>query len=226
MEDTTVHWVRRGDIGTPISSRSTWMINIGTHKKPANDQEREILQESLASAIRRVFSRETLNSDLFYPAPRRGSSRLDHKAFYDPVFRNARSLPVTRKRVRFAIEGGGVGGRVDAHILLDVEHEAVNGIRLDREAVQVLLDEELEEENRNFQERGVMSGDTFLRWAAPKLYVSFRLIGAVEGRNTENYIKKEFTESEARAVTDLLPQVTVEAPFPDRSRILPSLLVS
>lgn len=184
---------------------STWLINIGTHKLPDSDDEFEILRVSLSDAIERVLTGEDFIKCFFKFQKRAdGSTNRDIQR---EEFRTYTYLGISRDNMfaTYQVERGTKTGRVDAHIIVKVYH--ADRVQFDNNRFQELLDEELLAENRKFA--GVPLYTRFpdkpLKWAEPKLYVSFRLLGRTLLGNALTYIDKQQTlqESERLAVNIL-----------------------
>lgn len=177
----------RGNAGIP--NVSCWLVNIGTHKRPANEEEYEILRGSLEQAIIRLTnSRAKMLSCLFPITGQRGNVQT----LKDERFRTAHWLEVTEMNSIYEIEHGGKQGRVDAHVILTVKHRAK--LQFDHNKFQELLDEELLLENNSFIARNIMSQahqGRYLQWAEPNLYVSFRSVGHYAINDVITYITKE-----------------------------------
>lgn len=198
---------------------STWLINIGTHKKPFDEEEYHLLDASLENAIE-----QTLQDPMFYRiayyAVGTGTGFITK--LKDPVFRNQVNLRILSQKAHYNIERGGKQGRIDAHIILSVKHE--RHIQFDHNSFQSLLDSYLERENERFIAERVMSRrnpSVPLRWAEPNLYVSFRRIGGHTMRDTTTYINKAndarpgirqdrqpLYESDMRNMTNLVPIIS------------------
>lgn len=170
---------------------STWLVNIGTHKLPADDDEFVVLRESLNRALTRLLESEQIVECFFRYERLRDGRANEHVR--RPEFRNRRFLGIVEggMEARFEIERGTRTGRIDAHVVMRVYH--TNRIQFDNNRFQELLDEELLVENRIFadENRYTRFPDKPLRWADPKLYVSFRLLGRTLLQNAMHYIEKQ-----------------------------------
>lgn len=191
----------RDRLGT---NESTWLVNIGTHKLPDSDEEFVILRESLTNALERVLSSEQI-VQCFFIFDKSADGRINQN-IRRMEFRTFNSLGIPRGEMvaTFQVERGTKTGRIDAHIIMKVPHR--NKIQFDNNRFQELLDQELLVENRRFAAAGMFTKfpDKPLKWADPKLYVSFRLLGRTLLQNALNYIDKQqqqqITEAERLAV--------------------------
>ena len=168
------------------------MINIGTHRKPFDEEEFHTLQHSLANAIENVLENPEFYRHVYFPVTRVGEGRnAATTKLTDTVYRTQQNLQIISQKAEYNIEWGGLQRRVDAHIILSVKHR--RHIQFDHHMFQHLLDQQLLEENNLFEMRRVMSKKNphqYLRWAEPRLYVSFRRIGGTTMRDTSSYINK------------------------------------
>ena len=178
-----------------IQNTSTWLINIGTHKKPINEEEAAVLRDSLQRSLQRVLARPDFEYACFYPVHRTADGRTVrlNGPEYEGM-RNPDVLKITRIDADFVVERGTRTGRFDAHILRRVEHED-SRIQVDHNRIGAFLDEELERENQRFREQPlarIYEDGTFeyISWAAPSVYTSFRSVGRSNAADAAVYIRK------------------------------------
>lgn len=174
--------------------RSTWLINIGTHRKPYDDDEYETYKESLYQAIQRMFDNEIEPHRMrfYYPVRKVGNGWIEFTDQRD-------TLEIGNEDVDVVVERGTITGRIDAHLLLTVEHTGPL-IRFDHKEFARMLQTELEFEN------AFMQGDTTgvytrkepgyqhenIQWPTNGVpYVSFRLISNFNNFQTIAYITKQ-----------------------------------
>lgn len=178
------------------ANKSSWLINVGTHKKPADEQEFHILRASLSESIKRVLARDDFATKCYYAVvkPAGGGAVT---AYTDPVYRTQNWLKILSQKASFVVEIGSTQGRVDAHIMITVTHRS--RLQFDHNAFQRLLDDELESENDMFALREIpnknprrAAAGPWLRWAEPNLYVSFRTIGKINLLDAHRYMNKVF----------------------------------
>jgi hypothetical protein len=114
--------LNRNPRGRMLANRSTWLVNIGTHKKPFDEREWDILRNSLTEAI------EAILNDPQFPLRCLTPMRIDEvtgriRPPRYPEFLNLRDYGIDYPIVaEFVIERGARQGRVDAHIILEVSH--------------------------------------------------------------------------------------------------------
>lgn len=191
------------------SNRSSWLVNIGTHKLPANKEEDTILVESLSKAIMRLFKRKNFKNGCF----------IDLDADEISVARKIKKITA-----RFSIEHGTKTGRIDSHIILDVKHNT--RLRFNHVRFGELLDLELKVENETFIRDGLTSGKRIeknrpLQWADGKVYVSFRSIGGIQKMKTEEYIRKTFAVDKTfeQRDTDMLVNMAETLPEIEKTKL-------
>lgn len=199
-----------------IRNRSTWMINIGTHKKPYSDREWDYLRESLRDAIERVLHDENVSSNLFFPVRRDDTTgkmvRDDANLFRrNPAYLGINGRPVAD----FVIERGSKQGRVDAHILIEVVHSNTF-IQFDVAAMADLLGIELQLENVSFAAAPILSDDPKkpnqpIQWADGKLYVTYTSIGKTHASNAHVYLLKQTDNQSVEAADLMMDRVRTEA---------------
>ncbi len=187
---------RRANRRDQYENTSIWLINIGTHKKPGNVQEFEILRESLGDAIIRVTNDSTKLITCFMPVI---GPRGNVDVLKEPAFRIDEFLKIREIESEYEVELGAKQGRIDAHIVMTVHHGGK--IQFDHHTFQELLDEELITENNTFIDNNIRSnssaGYTHLKWAEPNLYVSFRMVGKIARRGVFEYVtKSQYTTKE------------------------------
>jgi len=185
-------------VGSPLSgtaalqNRSTWMINIGTHRKPFDDPEEELLKRSLKEALDRVLKDPEFMTKCLYPVEKKDGKLVKHTELF---YRTKEQLKVTKQVAEVAIESGTKTGRLDAHVIYDVEHSD-SKIQFDHIGFGELLDRELEVENEMFKFRRIYSSDPtkpkeFVRWANPSVYVSFNSLGISYVSQARIYLRKQ-----------------------------------
>lgn len=176
----------------PIENQSTWLINIGTHKKPINIEEEQVLRASLERALRRVLNRPEFATECFYPVVRIDGQTVQRT---QPWYRTQSNLKISNIQADFVVETGTRTGRLDAHILLRVDHRD-SRIQVDHRRIGSMLDEELEIENQRFVADRVyrIYTDTGhyepVSWARPSVYTSFRSVGQSNAADAALYIRK------------------------------------
>jgi hypothetical protein len=176
----------------PLQNRSTWMINIGTHKKPNDEEEFRVLRDSLLQAIGRMLDRPDFDTQCFYAVSGRGRDLVKHDALWE---RTRANLKISRIFAEYAIERGSRTGRIDAHIIISVKHND-SKIQIDHRRIGQLLDEELDRENDYFVMAQTRSTDPtkageFLKWAEPNLYTSYSALGHQNVADANVYIRKQ-----------------------------------
>lgn len=196
--------LERVEPGAMPPNQTTWMLNIGTHVLPANEQENRILAQSLRNATDRVFQKPDFLSRLFYLTT--GSTRRGTLTrFKDPIFRQATNLEIDREPVStMVVENGRKTGKIDAHILMLVTHGEAH-LELDHNGFAEMLQEELMAENARFQEEGLRSQrigreTEILHWPRrsangekeARPYVSWRKIGGIARGPTLLYMMKQW----------------------------------
>lgn len=194
------------------ANTSTWMLNIGTHRKPFNDSELQRYAESLRSAIEKVFDDEDNLTEMFYRvAPVAGSNPRTFQHLTTPVFRTREILGINSIDWTSVVETGSKTGRIDSHILLHVIHSNTL-IRVDIKNFADLLQEALEEENEEFENLRIMQEDPLhqhepLAWPKEgRPFVSFSSICRFNESGTLAYMTKQYRgqriyDEEANALT-------------------------
>jgi hypothetical protein len=168
----------------PLSNRSTFMVNIGTHKLPESLRDYAVLQESLVDTIKRILAVPDISEKILHYVEKNSRGKLNKFPAIGVEF-------VETPKARFTVERGTVTGRIDAHILMDYVHRTK--IMFNTHAFQEILDQELEVENMRFIHNRVRdeNGKT-MKWAKPRCYVSVRLIGRILAVDAEKYIAKNY----------------------------------
>ena len=176
---------------------STWMLNIGTHRKPYNDAELQFYAESLRVAIQKIFDDEDNLTEMFYRvAPVAGNPRT-FQHLTTPAFRTRDILGINSVDWTTVIETGSKTGRIDAHILLHVIHSTTL-IRVDINNFADLLQEALGEENETFANLQLMREEPGqqhkpLAWPIEgRPYVSFSSISRFNESATVAYMTKQY----------------------------------
>lgn len=176
---------------------STWMLNIGTHRKPYNDDELQFYAESLRRAIENVFDDEDNLSEMYYRVTTSGTEPRTFQTLTAPALRTRQMLGIDSVDWTSVVETGSKTGRIDAHILLHVIHSNTL-IRVDINNFADLLQEALMEENETFANLNLMRQEPGqhhkpLAWPAEgRPYVSFRSIGRFNEEATVAYMTKQF----------------------------------
>lgn len=190
LDRRRVEYLRPGGrIGGNIQS---WLLTIGTHKKPLDEREWHLLRDSLVDAIHRIVSNPLFKNQIVYRFEAgRGRSAAGNQPFFAEQFRTDDNLQITAEDIKYVVERGSKQGRIDAHILYTVEFND-HYLQIDHIRLQELVDDELATENLKFQSLGVKSSKipTALAWCEPKVYTSFRSLGRTMRQGAEYYIRK------------------------------------
>lgn len=198
-----------------INNRSTWMINIGTHKKPYSDREWHLLRESLRESIERILLDPEFPTKCLFLVSRSSRSgnvtRLDNPIFRD----NLNAYGINCMVSEFVIERGAKQGRIDSHILLEVVHSNTY-LQFDNRAFKTLLKEELEKENLAFVASGIETDDPnkserILEWAGGDPYVTFSSVGKQHTSRAQEYLLKNVDRQAADALDVLMSRVRYES---------------
>lgn len=171
----------------PLRNRSAFMVNIGTHRLPLSLRDYADYKYSLNIAIKELLRRPGIWHEIFdYNLSPKGTP------VRDLVLEPAYGFRPFSNRVNFVIERGSETGRIDAHIVMELEHS--HKIRLNVPRFRELFDSELAKRNEYFIANNVTSSENgeILRWPAPHSYVTVNLLGSIQAADAENYIRKSY----------------------------------
>lgn len=194
----TLHHITGSPAGPGVgSNRSTWMLNIGTHRLPQSDNEYQILTESLRRCFERIFTSPTFYTDMFYLVERQARGLVQ---FTDDVWREEGYFRIEKCSSEDVVERGANTGRIDAHILIDVTH-ADTQIQIDYKNFANLLQAQFMIENEYFRQNQIYSDkapyDEWLSWPNHGIpYVSFRAVGKMNINATRAYMLKQFNQEQ------------------------------
>lgn len=174
-----------------LPNRSTWMINIGTHKKPFDIVEEQQLRDSLYRVLHNVLFDEEFCEKCLYTVEKVNGRLVKHTELH---MRREDLFQISRENFEFVIEKGEKLGRIDAHVIYDLDH-ASSKLQFDHKAFAEMIDEQLEDENAFFESAGIKSrdpanGGTPLKWANPSVYTSYTPLGFTNVGAARIYIRK------------------------------------
>lgn len=205
--------VRNLRLAPPVNrvKRSGWFITVGTHKKPASDREFMILRDSLEKVLNKMLSDPTFPNFVFFNMEQRGGVWVESNK--SDLFRTDEDLRIISKKAEFVVEKGKKQGRIDAHILYEIEHMETR-LQFDNHAFQEMLDAELNGENALFAIERVMTDDIsktgqYLRWANPPLYVFWRMTAHNDNNPLIRYMVKN-NDPEMEQKLGLVGQVMID----------------
>lgn len=182
-----------------VVNRSSWLITVGTHKKPYNNTELLLLDTSLRAVMDRVLSRPDFANQFLMPVRQINGK---HVAMEGDNWRTDDELQIMSQKATYTVEVGTKQGRIDAHVIYEVKHRT--RLQFDHRRFGAVVDEELEEENLAWERDGVMSrrDSQPLRWAAPSVYTSFRLLGKINQVDALAYLQKQNDAGAVRAAAE------------------------
>ena len=193
--------IRNAEDATAAATRrnktSTWMLNIGTHRKPYDDAEYQLYFDSLDNALSNLFANDDWATDFLYairidPATER-VTELDALPW-----RNNDVMKIVDFNGDAVIERGKMG-RIDAHILLHVIHKD-SLLRVDINNFADTLQAELEDQNEKmaanigiYHRRKPGYEQEPLQWPTEgRPYVTFSLIFRFNDSFATAYMAKQF----------------------------------
>jgi hypothetical protein len=176
-------------------NRSSWFITIGTHKKPASEREFEILRVDLEEVLNEVLTDPTFANWVLYNMGRNAETGRWHETNKANWMRTDRELKIVNQSAEFIVERGQKQGRIDAHILWDVEHVDTR-LQFDNKVFQDLINDAIAARNVSFQQRNIMSDDPAkagrtLEWANPPVYVWWRAVARNDNNPLVRYMVKQ-----------------------------------
>lgn len=190
-ERTQIRYVAPGQAMGYLPNRSTWMINIGTHKKPFDMVEEQQLRDSLYRVLHSVLFDEEFAEKCLYTVEKVNGRLVKHTELH---MRREDLFQISKENFEFVIEKGEKSGRIDAHVIYDLEH-GNSRLQFDHVAFASMIDEEMEKENQYFKSANVMSRDPQnqgqpIRWANPSVYTSYSPLGFTNIGAARVYIRK------------------------------------
>lgn len=194
--------------------RSTWMINIGTHRKPWDDHEYQLYRDSLYRVLARMFDDPNHRTRFYYPV------RQMPNGDFLMLTEQRDTMELGEEEVNVIVERGTVTGRIDAHALVTIEHTGPL-IRFDHNNFADDLQFELDLENGFFStdETPIFARtrpgyqNEKISWPTEgRPYVSFRSIARFNNFQALAYMTKQHRgdtiyDDEYRALTNLVGEL-------------------